>query len=85
MAIDTFQAATGFPIEYHGEWEAALHHADLAVIQTDWPEIRDIQAEDFKRLLRNPIVVDGRRTFEPTELIAQGIRYYGIGWKNQPL
>lgn len=82
MAIDAFRASTGFPIEYYSDWEAALHNADLAIIQTEWQEIRDIQAEDFKRLLRKPIVVDGRRTFDPTRMIAQGIRYYGIGWKN---
>ena len=50
--------------------------------QTDWKEIRNIRAEDFKQLLRNPIVIDGRRTYEPAQMIAQGIQYYGIGWKN---
>jgi len=82
-AIDNFKRLTDLPIEYFEKWEEALKGADLAVVQSDWEEIRAITADDFKRLLKNPIVVDGRRTYNPEVLIANGIKYYGIGWKNQ--
>jgi UDPglucose 6-dehydrogenase len=82
-AIENFKRLTDLPIEYHENWEEALRDADLAVIQSAWKEIRDITADDFKRLLRNPIVVDGRRTYDPEELIRNGVKYLGIGWKNQ--
>jgi UDPglucose 6-dehydrogenase len=55
---------------------------DFAVVQSDWQEIRDIKPEDFKRLLKKPIVIDGRRTYDPDELSTKGITYRGIGWKN---
>jgi len=60
-----------------------LRDADLAVVQTSWPEIQAITAADFKRLMKTPIVIDGRRTYPPSTMIAQGIQYYGIGWKNR--
>ena len=82
-AIENFKRLIDLPIEYYEDWEEALREADLAVVQSAWKEIRDITADDFKRLLRNPIVVDGRRTYDPEELIKNGVKYIGIGWKNQ--
>ena len=82
-AIKNFKNLTDLPVEYYEDWHEALRDADLAVIQSDWREIQQINVEDFKRLLRNPIVVDGRRTYDPEELIKNGAKYIGIGWKNQ--
>lgn len=82
-AIDNFKRLTDLPIEYNEIWDEALRGSDLVVVQSDWKEIREIKAEDFKRLLRNPIVIDGRRTYDPEDLIKNGIKYIGIGWKNQ--
>ena len=82
-AYPKFKPLTDLPIEYMDRWEDALQNADFAVIQADWQEIRDIKPGDFKRLLKNPIVIDGRRSYNPKELIKHGIIYRGIGWKNQ--
>ena len=77
-----FKPLTDLPIEYMDTWEDALKDSDFAVVQSDWQEIRDIKPNDFKRLLKNPIVIDGRRSYSPEELIKNGITYRGIGWKN---
>ncbi|MDQ1280795.1 MAG: UDPglucose 6-dehydrogenase [Thermoproteota archaeon] len=82
-AATNFKRLVDLPVEYCDTWEEGLRGADLAVVQSDWKEIRDIKAEDFKRLLKNPVVVDGRRTYDANLLKAQGVRYYGIGWKNK--
>jgi len=81
-AMENFKHLTDLPIVYCENWCEALRGADLAVVQSDWREIRDIKAEDFNRLLKNPIVVDGRRTYDPVEMLAEGVKYSGIGWKN---
>lgn len=81
-AIENFKHLTDLPIVYCEKWVDALRDADLVVIQSDWREIRDIRVEDFKKLLKNPIVVDGRRTYNPMKMISEGVKYYGIGWKN---
>jgi len=82
-AIENFKRLTDLPIMYFEKWEEALLDADLAIVQSDWKEIRDIKAEDFKRLLKSPVIVDGRRTFDPMKMISKGVKYFGIGWKNQ--
>ena len=82
-AIENFKRLIDLPIEYYEDLVETLRDSDVAVIQSDWKEIRDIKADDFKRLLRKPIVVDGRRTYDPQELLDNGVKYLGIGWKNQ--
>jgi UDPglucose 6-dehydrogenase len=81
-AIDNFKVLTKLPISYYDDWRDALKGSDLLVVQSDWEEIKAIKVEDIKELLKSPIVVDGRRTWDPDELISKGIRYYGIGWRN---
>ena len=77
-----FKPLTDLPIEYMNTLEDALINSDFAIVQSDWQEIKDIKAEDFKRLLKNPIVIDGRRSYYPDELIKNGVTYRGVGWKN---
>ncbi len=78
-----FKPMTTLPVQYMDTLEEALDGADLAVIQSDWQEIRNIKPGTFKRLLKKPIVIDGRRSYDPTKLIKGGIIYRGIGWKNR--
>ena len=82
-AVENFRRITDLPVEYFEEVEGALSGADLAVVQSDWGEIRGISAEVYVRLLREPLVFDGRRTYDPGEMISGGVRYYGVGWKNE--
>ena len=82
-AIENFKRLTDLPIEYYDTYHEALRDSDLAIIQSDWKEIREIKAKDFKRLLKNPIVIDGRRTYNPEELDKNGVKYLGIGLKNR--
>lgn len=81
-AIKNFKKLTKLSIEYFEEWEDALLGADFAVIQADWQIIKEIKPKDFKRLLKSPIIFDGRRTYDPSKLVTKGVKYYGIGWKN---
>jgi UDP-glucose 6-dehydrogenase len=64
-------------------WKDALKDSDFAVVQSDWKEIKDIKPEEFIKLLKKPIVIDGRRSYDPEKLIKKGVIYKGIGWKNQ--
>jgi len=61
--------------------ESALRDADCCVIQADWDEFRKIRPETFRKLMKRPIVVDGRRTFDPDKLTRAGVEYLGVGWK----
>jgi hypothetical protein len=32
--------------------------------------------------MRKPIIVDGRRTYDPAKLAREGVEYFGVGWKD---
>ena len=82
-AIEGFKLLTDIPIKYANSIEDALTGADCAVIQTDWAEIKAIEPTTFKELQNQPIVVDGRRTYDPEKMAKSGITYRAIGWKNK--
>jgi UDPglucose 6-dehydrogenase len=42
----------------HGE---ALRDSDAAVVCTEWPEFRELRAEDFVAVMRQPLVLDPNR------------------------
>jgi UDPglucose 6-dehydrogenase len=83
-ASDKFKPLSDLPIEYMDSMEEALKDTDACIIQSDWQEFKDLTAEDFKKYMKTPVVIDGRRTFkDPEELIKNGVKYYSIGWKNK--
>ena len=57
----------------------ALEDAHICFIFTEWKEIRDIPAEDFKKWMRIPLVYDGRNVFDVKTMKDTGIEYYSIG------
>ncbi|MFL6662402.1 MAG: UDP-glucose dehydrogenase family protein [Rhizobacter sp.] len=58
---------------------AALEQCDALIIVTDWKEFRSPDFDDIKRLLKQPLVIDGRNLYEPQTMRSLGIEYVGIG------
>ena len=57
----------------------ALEGADTLVVITEWKQFR---SPDFTRLattLADRVIFDGRNLYEPADVEAAGIAYYGIG------
>lgn len=57
----------------------ALEGADGLVIVTEWQEFRNPDFEVMRRLMREPVIFDGRNLYEPRTVHAQGFKYYSIG------
>jgi UDPglucose 6-dehydrogenase len=58
---------------------SALQDADALVVVTEWKQFR---SPDFGRLqtaLKDAVIFDGRNIYEPAEVEAAGVAYYGIG------
>lgn len=66
-------------ITYCSSPQEALENADICFIFTEWPQVKALNVEDFKRMKR-PVVLDGRNCFEPSEM--REIMYEGIGRKS---
>jgi UDPglucose 6-dehydrogenase len=56
-----------------------LEGADALVIVTEWHEFRSPDFDDIKKVLRSPVVFDGRNLYDPAQMSAAGFSYYAIG------
>ncbi|MCD7726178.1 MAG: UDP-glucose/GDP-mannose dehydrogenase family protein [Clostridiales bacterium] len=59
--------------------EEALQNADICFIFTEWQEIKEIAPETFKRLMKIPLVYDGRNVYGVGKMKDAGVEYYSIG------
>ena len=59
--------------------EQALDGGHAAIVCTEWQQVRDLDPQDYVRLLAYPVVVDGRNVHDPDLMEDAGIRYHGIG------
>jgi len=52
---------------------------DALLILAEWREFRDLDFKKIKKLMHQPLIVDGRNIFEPAVLKEMGFRYIGVG------
>lgn len=57
----------------------ALNDADAMILITEWKEFRSPDWDELKKLLKNPIIFDGRNQYDRKELTKMGFEYYQIG------
>ncbi|MCX7927097.1 MAG: UDP-glucose/GDP-mannose dehydrogenase family protein [Candidatus Omnitrophica bacterium] len=57
----------------------AVKDADCLLIVTEWPEFKQLDWQKIKKLMRQPIIVDGRNMLEPSEISKLGFTYRCIG------
>jgi UDPglucose 6-dehydrogenase len=53
--------------------------ADAVLVLTEWQEFYDLDLVRIKKLLRLPILLDGKNVFNPLHAQAAGLDYYGMG------
>ena len=81
--MDNFNKEFGLPIKYAHSAEEAIRDKDAVVFQTEWKEFRAIHASHYARLMKEPVVIDGRRTVDAGKLRKEGVRYFAIGAPNE--
>jgi len=57
----------------------AAKGADCLLIVTDWQEFGELDLNKIKKLLKHPIIIDGRNIYEPTNMKKLGFTYKSIG------
>jgi UDPglucose 6-dehydrogenase len=57
----------------------AVRDTDAVVIATEWPEFAAIDWDGLRPLVRQPLVIDGRRLLRPDAIRRAGYRYLTIG------
>jgi UDPglucose 6-dehydrogenase len=60
---------------------AACRSADCLFIATEWDEFKELDFGKVKKLLKRPLIVDGRNLYDPEILRKLGFTYVSIGRK----
>ena len=63
---------------HHNAFDAAKDSNSL-IIATEWEEFFNIDFEDLKTVLKNPVIFDGRNIYDPNLLSQKGFDYICIG------
>ena len=78
-AMEEARKRYGERIEFGGSNYEAAEGADAVLVLTEWNEFRSPDFSRLKKLLRRPVVFDGRNLYEPAAMRRQGFIYHSIG------
>ncbi|WP_267417177.1 UDP-glucose/GDP-mannose dehydrogenase family protein [Bacillus sp. GC_Bacil_1] len=69
-------------ITYVANVEKALEGANVCFIFTEWGEVKELTPKSYKKLMRTPLVYDGRNIYDVPVMQEAGIEYHSIGRKS---
>jgi UDPglucose 6-dehydrogenase len=78
-AVRVARGIFGTKITYSTKSYDALRGADALAIVTEWHEFREPDFARMRKLMRTPVVFDGRNIYQPQQMKAHGFTYYSIG------
>jgi UDPglucose 6-dehydrogenase len=57
----------------------ALKGADALVIATEWNEFREPDFNRMRKIMKSPVIFDGRNIYGPEQMRTLGFTYYSVG------
>lgn len=79
IAMNECKRRLGDKITYCKDMYDATLDADALLLLTEWQEFRLPTWDVIKRVMKTPLLIDGRNIFDAKELNEAGFIYYGIG------
>ncbi|MEX0680395.1 MAG: UDP-glucose/GDP-mannose dehydrogenase family protein [Balneolales bacterium] len=81
--LNTFPAAVGedvnSQVDYVNDQTTALKDVDALIISTEWNEFRRPDFENFKKLMKEPVIFDGRNLYDLDRMEELNITYFSVG------
>lgn len=78
-AMENARRVLGEQVTYAGSSRECLKDADCCIVAAGWTEFAKLKPVEFKQLMRNPAIVDGRRVLDSEALRAEGIKCVTLG------
>jgi UDPglucose 6-dehydrogenase len=78
-AMKVAKAILGPKVHYASTSYDALRGADALAIVTEWQEFREPDFPRMRKLMRAPVIFDGRNIYQPQQMKAHGFVYHSIG------
>lgn len=79
VAMEACRRRIGDAVSYGCDLYDAAADADALLLVTEWKEFRLPSWRVLKRVMKTPVLLDGRNIYEASELAAEGFTYYKIG------
>jgi UDPglucose 6-dehydrogenase len=78
-AIENVRAIYGNRLVYCQKRDDALLGADALAVCTEWKQFVHPDFEEMRRLMRRPVIFDGRNIYDPQRMKELGFTYHSIG------
>lgn len=79
VAMDECRRRIGDRVIYCKDMYDVVIDADALAVLTEWKEFRIPSWSVIKRVMKQPVLVDGRNIYSKDEVIAEGFEYAAIG------
>ena len=79
VGMENFKKKYPNKIQYCNSIEEAITDADICLILTEWEEIKNFDLRKYEKLMKKPIVLDGRNCYQLEEVKKTNITYDSIG------
>ena len=79
VAMSAVKKQIGDKIRYEESNYTAAEGADALALITEWNEFREPDYGRMKKMMRQPVVFDGRNIYSAAAMKAQGFTYFSIG------
>lgn len=79
VGLENLKKMYGDTIKYFNSISETIKNCEAVLIMTEWDEIKYYNYSCYKKLMSNPIVIDGRNCYNKKEMKDNGIDYYCIG------
>ncbi len=78
MAIEKAKSIFNGRVDFARSSIECLRGADCCMVLTEWDEFKNLRPSTFMKYMKTPLVVDGRRIYDPSEF-SEKLRYFAIG------
>ncbi|WP_061810385.1 UDP-glucose dehydrogenase family protein [Rossellomorea vietnamensis] len=79
VALENAKSVLGSSVTYADNCFEAIEDQDMLFIATEWEEFKVLRLKTIAKLMKTPILLDGRNCFSLEEAKEAGIHYYSIG------
>ena len=79
VAMDECRRRIGDRVEYAHDMYDAADDADALLLVTEWKQFRLPSWAVLRKVMRSPVLIDGRNIYVRAEVEAEGFRYLSIG------
>lgn len=78
VAMENAKSVLGTSVTYSNSIQDSLKNSEGCIVVTKWQEFKAIKSEMLEKTMKNPLIVDTRRIFEPSQFKGK-VKYIGVG------